>query len=63
MKTKTKDKRFATSNPAARGEPALWTMGGTLVLGIFMIVAFLILVVWNGIIAFYPQKIQKVVLM
>ncbi|MFH2130206.1 MAG: phosphate ABC transporter permease PstA [bacterium] len=63
MKTVTKASKFAQSNPSARGEPALWSMGGTLVLGVFMIVAFLGLVVWNGIIAFYPQKIQKVVLM
>jgi phosphate transport system permease protein len=49
-------------NVAARGEPAIWTMGGTLVLGVLMIVAFLILVIWNGVITFYPGIVQVVTL-
>ncbi|MBU2509748.1 phosphate ABC transporter permease PstA [bacterium] len=54
--------RLNQTNLAARGEPALWTMGGTLVLGVLMIVSFLILIVWNGITTFYPGKIETVIL-
>ena len=45
---------------AARGEPFLWTMGGTLVLGIIMIVGFVFLILWNGIVTFYPKSLMKV---
>ena len=47
---------------SARGEPFLWTMGGALVLGIAMIVGFVMLIFWNGIITFYPKPIFKVLL-
>ena len=47
---------------SARGEPFLWTMGGTLVLGIIMIIGFLFLVLWNGIMTFYPNPLVKVTL-
>ncbi len=53
---------FKNTSMAARGEPALWTMGGTLALGVLMIIAFLILVVWNGIITFYPGGIEQIIL-
>ena len=49
-------------NPAARGEPFLWSMGGALVLGVFMIIAFLILIFWNGITTFYPKPIVAITL-
>ncbi|MBI4962834.1 MAG: phosphate ABC transporter permease PstA [Desulfomonile tiedjei] len=42
----------------ARGEPFLWGFGGALVVGILMIVAFLILILYNGILTFYPQSIE-----
>lgn len=54
--------RSTQTSSAARGEPALWTMGGTLVLGVLMIIAFLILILWNGITTFYPGPIEKVIL-
>ena len=43
---------------AARGEPALWMLGGALALGILMILGFLVLVVWNGALAFWPKPIS-----
>jgi phosphate transport system permease protein len=43
---------------AARGEPALWMLGGALALGILMILGFLVLVVWNGALAFWPKPIE-----
>jgi phosphate transport system permease protein len=45
---------------SARGEPALWMLGGALALGILMIVGFLVLVVWNGALAFWPKPIELV---
>jgi phosphate transport system permease protein len=45
---------------AARGEPALWMLGGALALGILMILGFLVLVVWNGALAFWPKPIELV---
>jgi len=44
----------------ARGEPALWVLGGALALGIAMIVGFLSLVAWNGIITFIPKPLAVV---
>lgn len=44
----------------ARGEPFLWGMGGALVLGILMIFGFLLLILWNGIITFYPKAVHVV---
>lgn len=44
----------------ARGEPALWILGGALALGIAMIVGFLSLVAWNGIITFIPKPLEVV---
>jgi phosphate transport system permease protein len=44
----------------ARGEPALWVLGGALALGIAMILGFLALVAWNGVITFIPKPIDIV---
>ncbi|MCC6913315.1 MAG: phosphate ABC transporter permease PstA [Rhodospirillaceae bacterium] len=44
----------------ARGEPALWVLGGALALGIAMIAGFLALVAWNGILTFIPKPIDVV---
>jgi len=49
-------------NLPARGEPFLWGMGGALAFGILMIIGFLMLVFWNGIITFYPKPIERVTL-
>jgi phosphate transport system permease protein len=44
----------------ARGEPALWVLGGALALGIAMIVGFLVLVAWNGVTTFTPKPLEVV---
>jgi len=46
----------------ARGEPFVWGLGGALCIGIVMIVGFLILIIWNGILTFYPWPVEKVTL-
>ncbi len=46
----------------ARGEPFIWIMGGALALGVLMIVGFLALVLWNGIVTFYPGPVEVVTL-
>ncbi len=46
----------------SRGEPFLWGLGGALVIGIFMIVGFVVLIVYNGILTFYPRPIEVVTL-
>jgi phosphate transport system permease protein len=45
---------------AALGEPYLWTLGGSLSLGILMVLALLLLVFWNGATTFWPQPIAVV---
>ncbi|MGQ0662648.1 MAG: phosphate ABC transporter permease PstA [Pseudomonadota bacterium] len=50
--------RGLATDLSARGEPALWLFGGALALGIVMIVGFLMLVFWNGVITFWPKPIQ-----
>ncbi len=44
----------------ALGEPYLWTLGGALAIGCLMIVGFLALVLWNGMITFWPKPIAVV---
>lgn len=46
----------------ARGEPFLWLFGGGLCVGIAMIVGFIVLIVYNGILTFYPRPIEVVLL-
>ena len=46
----------------ARGEPFIWVMGGALALGVLMIIGFLALVLWNGIVTFYPGPVEVVTL-
>lgn len=43
-----------------QGEPWLWCLGGALALGIVMILGFLALVFWNGIVTFWPKPIEVV---
>ncbi|MBI5572530.1 MAG: phosphate ABC transporter permease PstA [Desulfomonile tiedjei] len=47
---------------SARGEPFLWGFGGSLAIGIMMILGFMTLILWNGIAAFYPKPLQVVTL-
>lgn len=47
---------------SARGEPYIWLMGGSLALGVLMIIGFLALVLWNGIVTFYPGPVRVVTL-
>ena len=54
--------RVRATDLGARGEPMLWLFGGTLALGIAMIVGFLLLVLWNGLTTFYPKPIALVTL-
>jgi len=66
----TADSSYASTVPASsrirqtdlrsRGEPFLWLLGGTLSLGVIMIVGFLALVAWNGIVTFIPKSIAVV---
>jgi phosphate transport system permease protein len=46
----------------ARGEPFLWVFGGGLCIGIAMIIGFIILIVYNGILTFNPRPIEVVLL-
>ncbi len=49
-----------TTDMRSRGEPALWSLGGALAIGIIMIISFLMLVLWNGIVTFIPKPIAVV---
>jgi len=55
-------RREAVVYPSARGEPKLWSLGGTLAFGVLMITGFLLLVLWNGIATFWPKPIAVVTL-
>jgi phosphate transport system permease protein len=44
----------------ARGEPALWSLGGALAIGIVMILSFLALVFSNGVVTFIPKPLTVV---
>jgi len=46
----------------SRGEPFLWSFGGALIVGIFMIIGFLILILHNGTLTFYPNRIDVLTL-
>jgi phosphate transport system permease protein len=54
-------RRRSTDLPA-RGEPFQWLLGGALALGMTMIVGLLLLVLWNGLTAFWPRSIALVTL-
>jgi len=55
-----RSKRRTATDFAAEGEPFVWALGGALAIGILMIVGFLFLVVWNGIVTFFPKPIAVV---
>ncbi|MBN8945275.1 MAG: phosphate ABC transporter permease PstA [Rhizobiales bacterium] len=44
----------------AQGEPWIWLLGGALSFGIVMILGFLLLVFWNGLVTFWPGPIELV---
>ena len=46
----------------ARGEPWIWCLGGALALGIVMVLGLLILVLWNGVTTFWPNRIEVITL-
>jgi len=55
------ERRRATSwDFRARGEPFVWGLGGALAVGIVMILGFIALVLYNGILTFYPQPLEMV---
>ena len=51
-----------TPDRAARGAPSTWLLGGALALGCTMILGFLLLVAWNGIVTFWPRQVEVVTL-
>ncbi len=54
--------RKRNTDMPARGEPFQWLLGGALALGLTMIVGLLLLVLWNGLAAFWPRPIALVTL-
>ncbi|MBM3301799.1 MAG: hypothetical protein FJY85_17840, partial [Deltaproteobacteria bacterium] len=46
----------------SRGEPFVWGLGGALVIGLLMIIGFVILIMYNGLLTFYPRPLEKVTL-
>lgn len=55
-------RRSPRSDLTARGEPFLWGFGGALALGLMMVFGFLVLILWNGLITFYPKPIKVLTL-
>lgn len=55
-------RRAARSDLTARGEPFLWGFGGALALGLMMVFGFLILVLWNGLVTFFPKPVHVLTL-
>ncbi len=53
-------KRRRNRDFKARGEPFLWVLGGTLVIGLIMITGFVALILYNGLLTFYPNRIEVV---
>ncbi len=52
--------RARRTDMRSRGEPALWSLGGALAIGILMILGFLVLVLSNGIATFVPKPLRVV---
>jgi phosphate transport system permease protein len=55
-------RRF-TADVSAVGEPWLWALGCALALGVILIVGFLLMIFWNGITTFWPNRIDVVTLL
>jgi phosphate transport system permease protein len=60
--TKVRAVRRYTADVSAVGEPWLWGLGGALAIGIILIAGFLAMILWNGIITFWPKPIHLVTL-
>ena len=58
--TKAKTTRNYATDLAARGEPMVFAMGGSLAIGLLMIVGILGLIAWFGFTTFWPQHIVQV---
>ncbi len=58
--TQTRAKRVYATDLAARGEPMVFAMGGSLAIGLLMIVGILGLIAWFGFTTFWPQPIAVV---
>lgn len=52
--------RVYATDLAARGEPMVWAMGGSLAIGLLMIVGILGLIAWMGFTTFWPQPVAVV---
>ena len=46
--------------PGARGEPAVWLMGGALVVCLALIAGMLALILWQGGRTFWPREIERI---
>ncbi len=53
-------RRNYATDLAARGEPMVWAMGGSLAIGLLMIVGILGLIAWMGFTTFWPQPVAVV---
>ncbi|MCC6920595.1 MAG: phosphate ABC transporter permease PstA [Alphaproteobacteria bacterium] len=57
---RTKPARNYSTDLAARGEPMVFAMGGSLAIGLIMIVGILGLIAWFGFTTFWPQPVSVV---
>ena len=53
-------RRERVTDLAANGEPAQWLLGGALAVGLAMIAGLLGLILWNGIVTFWPKPLEVV---
>lgn len=52
--------RKYTADISAVGEPGLWALGGALVFALMLVVAFLLMIFWNGVTTFWPKPVTLV---
>ena len=50
----------AATSLAAQGEPMLWLAGGALAVALTMIVGLLVLVLYQGLLTFWPQPVVQI---
>jgi phosphate transport system permease protein len=53
-------RRAHASDLSAVGEPFQWALGGALALGCVLIAGLLLLVLWNGLVTFWPKPVEVV---
>jgi phosphate transport system permease protein len=46
---------------SAYGEPMVWLTGGSLAVGLAMVVGLILLILWMGLVTFWPPPVEKVV--